>query len=333
LRFLSELKCTAKIIVASGMDTRVLSSVMRLGEEHGLTMLGALQKPVDIDALEAMLLSTKSKIWHPTAYELERAIQLGEIDVYYQPKVELAGGKVGRISDCEALVRWRHPQEGIVGPFAFIPLAEESGLIEPLTDLVLEKAAAQIAQWNDAGLAMGVAVNLAASTLGNLDFPDRIASILAKNGVSHQSLTLEVTETTAMANATQSMDVLTRLRVKGLGLSIDDFGTGYSSFVQLYRMPFNELKIDKSFVLDVCDSAEAATIVRSIAELAHNLGLSVCAEGVETAGALEFLVELGCEKVQGYYIQMPSPADEFTEFVLDWNTRIEQKSPLPKMTV
>ncbi|MDP6388391.1 MAG: EAL domain-containing protein, partial [Alphaproteobacteria bacterium] len=215
--------------------------------------------------------------------------------------------------------RWQHPQHDLLMPDEFIPLAEESGLISALTDFVLEEAIKQMRLWRDDGLPMSVAVNLAPQLLHQMDLPDRVGEMLKSHDMKGDNLILEITETAAMTDTTRTMDILTRFRIKDIGLSIDDFGTGYSSFVQLYRMPFSELKIDKSFVLDMHQDEEAEIIVRSIANLGHNLGLSLCAEGVETRESLDLLRSFGCEKMQGYLVSRPLEADALGDFVADWD--------------
>ena len=212
-------------------------------------------------------------------------------------------------------MRWQHPELELVMPDEFIPLAERTGLIGALTDVVLREALEQVKLWQDGGHRLSVAVNLAPQLLSDLEFPDRISDLLGEYRVDASAMMFEITESGAMADVALTMDILTRLRVKGVGLSIDDFGTGFSSLVELYRMPFSELKIDKSFVMDIGKGEEAAVIVCSLVTLAHNLGLTVCAEGVETQEALDLLQSLGCEKAQGYLIGKPVPATELIEFL------------------
>ena len=304
LRQLSEMKCRAGILLLSGVDARTLATAERLGKEQGLHMLGRLQKPVDVTVLEAMLGAARSAEGGITADDLHRAIAVNEFFLAYQPKMSLSDPK-GRITGVEALVRWQHPRLGTIAPMDFIPLAERVGLIGPLTDLVLREVARQMHQWAAVGTPLRVAVNVSSISLDELSLPDRIAAMLDAQGVDPKLLTIEVTETAAMTNACKSMDVLARFRLKGFDLSIDDFGTGYSSLVQLFRLPFSEIKIDKSFTLELETSEEARVIARSIVDLARNLNLKVCAEGVETEEALAYLRELGVDTIQGYLIGKP----------------------------
>src|SRR5690606_28536034 len=200
-----------------------------------------------------------------------------------------------QVRSAEALVRWRHPSLGLLYPGEFLTLAEQSGLIVGITDFVMTDAIRQIGHWRSRGLNLAVAVNLSPRLVQDLEFPDRLNRIFREFDTAPEQLTLEVTEAASLDDPELVMDIFTRLRVKGVGLSLDDFGTGTSSLTQLYKMPFSEVKIDGSLIADVDTSKAAATVVRAIVELAHNLSLSACAEGVETAAAFEFLDQVGCD--------------------------------------
>jgi diguanylate cyclase (GGDEF)-like protein len=241
--------------------------------------------------------------------ELRKAIEKGELVVHFQPKAEL---QTGRIVGVEALVRWDHPQRGFIPPDDFVPLAERTGLIKPLTRHVLACALAQCGKWNAAGLDLHVAVNLTVPDLLDLELPDRIAALLEETGVDPERLELEITETTILADPFRVRQVLTRLNEMGLRLAIDDFGTGYSSFAYLKRLPVQTIKIDRSFVAGMCDDASDATIVRSTVDLGRNLGLEIVAEGVETQEIWDALRALGCSLAQGYLIGRPLPAAALT---------------------
>ena len=319
LRFLADQHCGAKILLASGVDARVITTAKRLGDAQGLDMLGALQKPITIPQLEEMLECAKREERSITADDLREAIEQKQLTLHYQPKVNLQSGRAWVIESVEALVRWQHPVYGLVMPDEFIPLAEATGLISQLTDVVLDVALDQTRVWRNSGSPVKVAINLAAHSISDLELPDRLSNLLQDHKLEASDLIIEITESAAMADAVQTMDILTRLRLKGFGLSMDDFGTGYSSLVQLYRMPFDELKIDKSFVMDLGTSDEAEKIVRSIANLGHTLGLSLCVEGVETQEAADLVQSLGCEKAQGYLISKPVPAQDATELLHTWN--------------
>ncbi|MGH7321045.1 MAG: putative bifunctional diguanylate cyclase/phosphodiesterase [Candidatus Rokuibacteriota bacterium] len=236
--------------------------------------------------------------------ELRQAIESGQLALYGQPKMELA---TGRIKDVEILVNWHHPQHGLVFPDEFIPLAEQTGLIRPLTVWVLEGALRACKLWRQAGLDLSVGVNLSVRILLDRQFPDRIARLLDTWAVDPRALTLEVTESAIMTDPACAKDVLTRLDAMGLRLAVDDFGTGYSSLTYLKELPVDEVKIDKSFVMNMSRDPSDAVIVRSTIELAHNLGFKVTAEGVETQDAWTMLKSLGCDLVQGYLISRPLP--------------------------
>ena len=202
-------------------------------------------------------------------------------------------------------------------PNEFIPLAEEAGLISALTDYVLRAAVEQMRVWHDSGIDVGVAVNVASDFFSDLDFPDRLLVLFNEYGVDCSRLTLEATEGTAMEISQHSIDVLTRLRLKGTQLSIDDFGTGYSSLSQLLRLPFTELKIDRSFVMEASSNVYARTIVKASINLAHNLNMSVCAEGVESQEIWDFLDAEGCDMAQGYFFSKPVSAAAFEKLFHD----------------
>lgn len=238
------------------------------------------------------------------AATLGAAIRAGELTLHYQPKIDLT---TARMIGVEALSRWTHRDIGPVSPGYFIPLAESSGLIHELTYSVLRTASRQGAEWLADGLEIDIAINVSARNLDGLDFPDRLAEICAASSFPCRNLTAELTESAAQ-EVGHLLDTLTRLRLKGVHLSLDDFGTGYSSLVQLHQLPFSEMKIDRSFVIGMDTSRECRMIVKSIIDLAHNLELSVVAEGVETESALTQLRDLGCDTAQGYLIAKPMPA-------------------------
>ena len=247
------------------------------------------------------------------AAELRRAIDQEQLVLYYQPKAALASGLVVGV---EALVRWEHPERGLVPPNDFIPVAERTGLIKPLSRYVLRAAIRQCRDWNAGGRDLHVAVNLTIPDLLDLTLPDYIAGLLEETGVRPAQLELELTESTILADPFRVHQVLMRFDELGIGLAIDDFGTGYSSFAYLKRLPVQTIKIDRSFVMGMCEDESDATIVRSTVDLARNLGLGVVAEGVESQEIWDALRAQGCSLAQGYFISRPVPADELAR-VLD----------------
>ncbi len=247
------------------------------------------------------------------AAELRAAIENGELSVSYQPKADLAAGHIVGV---EALVRWIHPRYGSLPPDEFIPLAEHTGLIRPLTELVLDRALHQCRAWSELGFELAVAVNLSARSLIDTDLPGQISTLLERTSVPPHRLTLEITESMMMADPVRTLETMHRLAGMGISLSIDDFGTGYSSLSYLKRLPVHEVKIDKSFVLSMTVEEDDATIVRSIVDLARNLRLRVVAEGVEDAPSLAALTALGCDVVQGFYLSRPLPPETLTAGLL-----------------
>src|SRR5688572_4817107 len=262
LRYLARQGITSGILLASGMDQRVLASARQLGDSLGLKMLGTLQKPMMLEEIESLLTRHLEPGARISVEELRSGIEEHELIVHYQPKVVRTGGD-WQVRSAEALVRWRHPRLGLLYPGEFLPLAEQSGLIVDVTDFVLTDAIRQIGHWRQCGLHLSAAVNLSPRLVQDLEFPDRLGRLLQEFDVSADQLTLEVTEAAASLHDLELvMDIFTRLRVRGIGLSLDDFGTGLSSLTQLYRMPFSEVKIDAVLVADVFQVKSAATVVR-----------------------------------------------------------------------
>ncbi len=247
--------------------------------------------------------------------DLRRAIIENELFLVYQLKVDLATFKIAGV---EALVRWKHPSLGILIPEHFVPLAEKTGLIMPLTLWVLNEALRQCCIWNKEGREMTVAINLSPWNLQSSVLPQQIKGLLASSGVAASQLELEITESALMENLTQAEQILTAIKEIGLRLSVDDFGTGYSSLAHLHRLPIDVIKIDQSFIGKLATEPREAVIVRSTIQLAHGLGLKVIAEGVEDREALRTLMIMGCDMAQGYYISHPSPADELISASGDW---------------
>jgi len=254
--------------------------------------------------------------------DLRRAIAADELELQYQPKVSLPSGQaVG----CEALVRWRHPQKGLIPPGDFIPQAERTGLIRALTAWVLHTAFQQLRCWQAEGLALDVSVNVSPADLADSTFADTVAVLLAQTGADATRVVLEVTESAAMKDLPKSLRVMEQLRVLGVRFSIDDFGTGYSSLAHLRRLPVDEIKIDRSFVQELEAQRTDDVVVRSTINLGHALNLKVVAEGVEIQASWDALHLLGCDLVQGYFVAKPMPAAEFTKWA-------SERSALPSQT-
>lgn len=319
-------QCPAAILITSGAGRRILDAAQRVATEHGLHVAGILPKPFSSAKLLALLDKAPADL-RPAApakpvadalgdrdvsqEELQAALESGQFFLHYQPKISCADGE---LAGFEALVRWNHPDRGLVMPNRFIPLAERTGLIDPLTDQILKMAVGWMASAfpNSGDL---LSVNLSASSLGDIGLVDSIAATCERMALDPSRLILEVTETSAMTDPGATLDLLTRLRLKGFHLSIDDFGVGYSSLVQLARLPFSEIKIDTSFVREAARSEESRKIIKNIIGLGHSLGLRVTAEGVEDREALEFLKYSDCDLAQGYFIGRPMAEDAVTEWL------------------
>jgi EAL domain-containing protein (putative c-di-GMP-specific phosphodiesterase class I) len=311
------------LVLISVEDERMLQTAAKLVQARGIALLGHLQKPVDPAALGALLDG-----WEPPrarrqrapgkvygAEALRAAIAGGQLVNHYQPKVALA---TGRVTGVECLVRWQHPEDGLVYPDRFIGLAEEQDLIDDLTRAVLAGALAQARKWHDAGLELRVAVNVSMDNLVTLDFPEQVVAAVKAAGMPPEVLTLEVTESRLMRDLTAALDILTRLRLKRIRLSIDDFGTGHSSLTQLADIPFDELKIDRSFIHGAGRDRTLQAIYDANLQLARGLGMEVVAEGVEDAADWAYLRRTGCDLAQGYFIARPMPAAAVPEWIANW---------------
>lgn len=326
VRHLARIGYQGGLVFVSGEDERVLLTAERFARSHGLKMLPSLQKPVSPERLKALLDDVlvrspddRSEVSRGyTSDELRSAIEGGQLVNYYQPKVAVSSGLVVGM---EALVRWRHRADGLVMPNHFIPLAERVGLIEQLAKVVLTAALEQGRQWHDAGHVLDVAVNVSMGTLCSLDFPDFVAQQAREIGFPLGSLVLEITESQLMDNPRLQLDILTRLRLKQVRLSIDDFGTGYSCLGQLRDLPFDELKVDRSFVHRASRDDSLRAILEASLGLARQLGMTTVAEGVEEREDWELLRSSGCDLAQGYLIAKPMPGNAIQDWMTQWKSR------------
>ncbi len=326
VRHLAGIGFVGGLVLISGEDERILHTAGRLARAHRLNVLGALRKPVDPARLRAVLEARRATT--PTLVEPEpfdfgpedlwRAITGGRVINHYQPKVALDGGEVIGV---EALARWRQPDGELIGPDRFVPVAEQHGLIDALTRVVLVNALRQVRTRREAGLDLHVAVNVSMANLDDLDFPDFIAREATRADVPLTSLVLEVTESRLMVDPLAPLDILSRLRLKHIELSIDDFGTGYSSLAQLRDLPFVELKVDRGFVHCACREPDLCAIFEASLGMARQLGLRTVAEGVENADDWRFLRDSGCDLAQGYFIARPMPAMAVAGWATEWRER------------
>lgn len=323
IRTLGLKQCTARLILMSGKGKSVLHSAQHLAIAHSLNMIATMNKPIKIDYLQKTIkkltdptlkhsINTNKKDFTPTPEILREAINNEEFILHYQPQVDI---KTKKLTGVEALVRWNHPDYGLLFPASFISMAEDNGLISDLTGQIIVQAIEQNRIWHDNGLATRVSVNISADNITSLSLPEQLTQILKNHHLDPGMLTFEVTESVLMDELVTSLDILTRLRMKGFGLSIDDFGTGYSSLLQLHRIPFSELKVDQSFIMSMDRDEEAFTIVKTCILLGHELEMEVVAEGVENETIWNMLKDLGCDIVQGYYIAKPMNADALTHWL------------------
>jgi EAL domain-containing protein (putative c-di-GMP-specific phosphodiesterase class I)/FixJ family two-component response regulator len=312
MRHFAQRHLEAAIILISGVSDEILNSAAGLASAHSLNLLGVLSKPNTLENLEALLrkldapAATRHRD-HAAALSPERlrdALERDEFVPWYQPKVH---ARTGRAQAVEALARWPDslPGAGMVGPGHFIPAIENAGLSDALFYAMARQVITDMTEWRAQGFVIKAAVNLSMDTALNLDMPETLFRMVLDSGMQAEDFIIEVTESRLMVQRSLAMESLTRLSMMGFTLSIDDFGTGYSSLVQLVDLPFRELKIDGSFVQRSMQEEKARTILRIAATLGSNLNMDVTAEGVETAEQLQYVLECGCETVQGYFFARP----------------------------
>lgn len=323
IRHVSESGVAVSIILTSVHDQSLLASVGTMTQAYGVNLLGTIGKPVHAQKLEALIGLHKTRVIAPpgpaqvamSEADISDALAARLFEPVYQPKVDVA---TGVLKGVEALARWIHPQQGMVGPYAFIPALEANRRIDELTWIMLEKAAASCRDWRAAGLDITVAVNLSLGSLTRVGLADHITELVQAQNVAPKYITLEVTETIAMTDIARALENLTRLRIRGFGLSIDDYGTGYSSMQQLSRIPFTEIKIDQSFVMRAVEKDSCRVMLESSLEMARKLRLQAVAEGVETRADWDLLKAIGCDAAQGYFIARPMPSAHLAAWASGW---------------
>lgn len=336
IRKLSQLKFRGSIVLVSGVEDRVLEAVTQLIGSLRLRSLGRLRKPVDPDQLRILLETVapptsastiRADYRFPwTSAELSIAVQQQQLLLQYQPLVSLVTGKALGV---EGLVRWLHPVHGMIPPDQFIPIAEETGVIREITQFVLVEGMRQSRAWSDAGCVLSVSLNVSIGDLAALDFPDLAASLARAAGVDPATITLEVSEHQVISQLSTALDVLSRLKLKGFRLAIDDFGTGFSSLAQLRDLPFDALKIDRGFVHRSPATAKLRAICSASIQMAHELTMSVVAEGIENDAEWRLMQQLGVEVGQGYGIARPMAA----ELIPGWCAtarRVERRLHIPR---
>lgn len=317
------------LILISGEDERMMISAEKLVVARNISVLGYLQKPITQEMLIEVL-----KKWQPnktyippnlkvySAEELKIALEQNQLFNSYQPIVSL---KTGRVIKVEVLVRWNHPVDGVVAPDQFIPVAEDNHLIDDLANYVFATALEQHKLWLEAQINLPLAINLSMENLASLEFADRFSSIINNAGLVAKEVTLELTESRAMRDPIITLDTLARLRLKRFVLSIDDFGTGHSTLAQLRDIPFDEFKIDRSFVTGAWADNRIRAMFETSLTLAKQLGMNVVAEGIESEKDWEFVRRAQCEYAQGYFIAKPMPGEAMPKWLLKWGERVRSE--------
>lgn len=328
MRHLSGIDFGGGIVLLSGEDKRMLETALSLARSHQLNILGAISKPLRPQILEEMLSGYKRNVSAKYGYASQKEISQEELrdglegssenhlELVYQPKVSV---KSGEIVSVESLARWRNVERGLLGPAAFIPLAEESGLIDLLSYQVYEKSLIQSAKWQNDGIYLNTAVNFSVNSFSNPKFCSTLIDIAAQQKVNSNQIILEITESQAMEIALDCLEALLGMRLKRFNLSIDDFGTGSSSMAQLKNIPFTELKIDRAFVTGASKGGSALAILEASVDLAKKLNMEIVAEGAETREDWDLVEGLGCDYVQGYYCAKPMSNSELLSFLQKWN--------------
>lgn len=328
IRRVAQTRYSGSIMLVSGEDKRVIETVEMLAIGHNLDVAGIAKKPLTSDALKAAIGNMKTDSIGPknnsnsgpplSASDLHEALVNEQLTIFVQPKVSV---ETRRVTSVEALVRWIHPEWGMVGPDAFIPLAERHDLIDDLTALVFHQAVTHCAAWRNDEIDMKIAINISVDNLHQMDLPEIFNKQALDAGINPEHIILEITESRIMQDILAPLEVLTRFCLKGFQLSIDDFGTGYSTMEQLKRIPFKEMKIDRMFVNGASNNEVTLAILESSVALAKRMGMNLIAEGVEDEAEWDLMDSLNCDVVQGYYISKPMPADEFPDWLKEYDCR------------
>lgn len=324
LRCLSANHDGADLILTSSLDRKLLETAESLARAHALHVLGVLPKPVRSGAIGELLakrcerIAKRHALAPITPERLSAAMKAGHVVPYFQPKV---CARTGEPRSLEALARWEDPLEGLISPARFIATADRHGLMDELTAHISQRAIAAVGRWSEEGLHTNLEINLSALSLEGVDLPDRMIAMARRHGVDPDRVTFEITESALIGHLSQSLDTLTRLRMKGFHLAVDDFGTGYSTLTQLKLLPLSELKIDLSFVSRATTDPDARMIVESCVALARQFGLITVAEGVEDAATAELLKNMGATLLQGFLYSKALPAEQLREW---WLERVRQ---------
>ena len=327
IRHLGNSGYDGSVIIVSGLEHSLMTSAQAMTKAYGVDLLGAISKPVTVAGLQNLLSRRggtgprrEAEAAAPPSFlldEILEGLQQNQFEPFFQPKVDIATRKV---IGAEALARWRHPQQGVVAPSAFIKTLEDAGKIDELLWVMLRKGAAVCRTLQTSGSDSSVSVNVSLTSLNNVEFSNRVIQVVRGQNVSTDKMCLEITEMAATTNLGLALENLTRLRMLGFGVSIRDFGTGYSSIQHLTRIPFTELKIDRSLVTNSSREESAKVILRSSLHTARELSVKAVAEGVETQQDWDLLQELGCDQAQGYFIETPMDATAYVTWIRDLAT-------------
>jgi EAL domain-containing protein (putative c-di-GMP-specific phosphodiesterase class I)/ActR/RegA family two-component response regulator len=324
VRRIGERKLSVAVIFVSGLDGVLLASAATMAQAYGVRVIGAIEKPATRAKFHSVLAHFRAPVaataaeasaaFAPTAHDVLSGISAGQIEPFFQAVIELGSGKV---VGAEALARWRHPIRGVLGPEVFLPPLTHAGYLDELSWIMLSMSAMEAGLWRRADLRMTVSVNISATSLADPGYADAVTQIVTGHGLDPSEMILELTETEAILNIATALENLTRLRIRGFGLAIDDYGVGYSSMQALSRMPFTEIKIDRSFVSAAAGDPKYRLMIEHTVAVAHQLGLKTVAEGVETRAECELLSSLGCDRIQGYLVSKPVDGAGFLRWMLD----------------
>jgi EAL domain-containing protein (putative c-di-GMP-specific phosphodiesterase class I) len=338
LRLLGQQQCETSIVLMSGIGERVMESAEKMAHALGLRIAGHLHKPFRLGELEAVLKGDPPhRVPEPVRHdvqevipdrELINAVERNEFVLHYQPQIDIV---TGAVTGLESLARWQHPKRGLISPDCFVDRIESLDLVQEFNWLIFERALSEVGRLDSRpGVPLRLAWNASVLSLKNLKFADECMRLAKKYSVPAWIVTVEITETGLIEEMARTLDVLTRLRMKGFQLSVDDFGTGYASLKQLRDIPANELKIDRSFVQSMLVSSSDRIMVEKTIEIGHELGMTVLAEGVEKSEQLEFLRQRGCDHAQGYLFSRPMPPAELPSWLETAQRKLGQTRKTPK---
>jgi EAL domain-containing protein (putative c-di-GMP-specific phosphodiesterase class I)/CheY-like chemotaxis protein len=325
VRHLAKSDHATAVVLTSALGSALLFSVETMSKAYGVHLLGTFEKPATPEVLQNLIAQyqpphlrhdARAALAQFTLDDIREGLRQNQFEPFFQPKVELATGKVVGV---EAFVRWRHPRYGEIAPSAFIPVLEAGGHMETLTWAVIAKSVAACRAWHDQGLMLSVSINLSATSLAEAGLAEKILAHIAEHGIDTQYVNFEITELIAMTDVPVCLENLARLRMKGFGLSVDDYGTGRSNMQQLLRIPFLDLKIDRSFVAGAAQNKALEIALSSSLELARKLRRNSVAVGVETREDWDLLRDLGCTYAQGYYIAKPMERDAVPGWIAEWS--------------